>query len=153
MACQESPNATLFCLIRAISGVDCAVIKRLAAPNVRLNVPGAEDAGITQNSIGSESLCLWAKTVREQCGKTTFNLHRYFENGCELMAVGKIHIERVSGVFNSPCSIHVVFEQGRVASFQLLLNTFALEKCRSNALATTRESAGDRFTAKSSDEY
>lgn len=116
MVCQESLNATLFCLIRAISGVDCAVIKRLATPNVRLNVPGAEDADTTQNSLGSESLCLWANAVREQCGNTTFYLHRHFEYGCELMAVVKIQNEHTSGVFNSSCSIHAGFGHGGVKS-------------------------------------
>ncbi len=61
---------------------------------------------------------------------TKFELHRYFENGCEMMAAGKIDIERPPRHFTSPCSIHVRFEAGQIAFLQLLVDTYALEKFR-----------------------
>jgi len=61
---------------------------------------------------------------------TTFALRRYFENGRELMANGVIRIDRGPQSFESPCSFHVRFESGKIAAFQLLLDTYALQKFR-----------------------
>ena len=47
-----------------------------------------------------------------------------------MMAAGTIGIERSPRRFNSPCSIHARFEAGQIAFFQLLLDTYALEKFR-----------------------
>lgn len=127
---QESANATMFRLVRAISEVDCGALQEIAAENIELRIPGARDVDMTQSSTGPKALCRWAQTVRQECGLTTFKLHRYFENGCELMATGTIEIERNPRRFESPCSLHVRIEQGRVASFQLLFDTYSLEKFR-----------------------
>jgi ketosteroid isomerase-like protein len=126
----ESQNAICHRLLVGISEVDSSSLRAVCTENVVLNVPGARDVDLTKESQGTEAICQWAKAVHTFCGKTIFSLHRYFENGCELMAVGKIHIERHPRVFESACAIHLRFESGRVASFQLLLDTYALDKFR-----------------------
>lgn len=133
MADQESSNALLARFVRAISEVDLTALVSLSTQEIRISIPGARDVDLTTKNVGVDSLCTWAKRVHDECGNTTFHLHRYFENGCEIVAVGEIHIERLPGGFTSPCSIHLVLEGGLVASFQLLLDTFALEKFRGRA--------------------
>lgn len=126
----ESMNATLQKLLRAIAEVDEPRITACCAAEVVLQVPGARAVDFTRESRGVGELAAWAKSVHELCGATQFVLHRYFENGCEMMASGQIQIERLPRHFNSPCSIHVRFEAGLIASFQLLLDTYGLEKFR-----------------------
>jgi ketosteroid isomerase-like protein len=127
---SESMNATLQKLLRAITEVDVSRIEACCRADVILQVPGARAVDLTRESRGVSELAAWAKGVHELCGLTRFVLHRYFENGCETMASGEIQIERLPRHFNSPCSIHVRFEAGRIASFQLLLDTYGLEKFR-----------------------
>ena len=73
------------------------------------------------------ALAASAHSVHQLCWMTTSEMHRYFENGCEVVAAGLIHMERLPRHFESPGSIHARFEAGRIASFQLLLDTYALE--------------------------
>ena len=127
---SESMNATLHRLLRAITDVDAPRIEACCTANVILQVPGARSVDLTRESRGVGELTAWAKSVHELCGLTRFVLHRYFENGCETMASGAIQIERLPRHFSSPCSIHVRFEAGRIASFQLLLDTYGLDKFR-----------------------
>ncbi len=89
MANQESSNALLARFIRAISEVDLSALVNLSTQDIRISIPGARDVDLTMKSTGVDSLCAWAKAVHDECGHTTFRLHRYFENGCEMMAVGK----------------------------------------------------------------
>jgi Cdc6-like AAA superfamily ATPase len=46
-----------------------------------------------------------------------------FRKRSELMANGSIRIDRVPNTFESPCSFHVRIESGKIAAFQLLLDT------------------------------
>jgi ketosteroid isomerase-like protein len=123
-------NAIFLQFVQTVSEVDCGTLDRVASKDVQIDVPGARFVDITEHAHGSEALCAWANTVRRECRKTTFDLRRYFENGCELMANGRIRIERPPGLFRSPCSFHVRFESGRIAAFQLLLDTYALQEFR-----------------------
>lgn len=127
---QQSLNATFFRFVQAVSDVDGSVLREVSTNDVQIDVPGARFVDITQSAHGLDALCNWASTVRRECGQTTFNLRRYFENGCELMANGTIHIQHLPGSFESPCSFHVRFESGRIAAFQLLMDTYALQKFR-----------------------
>jgi ketosteroid isomerase-like protein len=126
----QSLNAIFFRFVRAVSEVDCETLRQVSTDDVQIDVPGARFVDITRSSHGPEALCDWAMTVRRECGPTTFHLHRYFENGCELMANGTIEIQHLPGRFESPCSFHVRFESGKIAAFQLLLDTYALQKFR-----------------------
>ena len=125
---QESPNAVFRRFVEALSELDFATLRQIAAEEVTVDVPGARFVDITKSGRGLAALCEWAATVRRECGMTTFDVHRYFENGCELMANGSIRIERLPRVFRSECSLFVRFESGRIAAFQLLLDTYALQK-------------------------
>jgi ketosteroid isomerase-like protein len=127
---SESMNATVQRLLHAITDVDDAQIRACCSTDVILQVPGARAVDLTQESRGADALAHWAKTVHELCGASRFILHRFFENGCEMMASGEIHIERLPRHFKSPCAIHVRFEAGLITSFQLLVDTYALEKFR-----------------------
>jgi ketosteroid isomerase-like protein len=127
---HESLNATFSRFIQAVSEADCNALREVATQDVRIDVPGASFVDLTENTGGSEALCKWAETVRRECGRMTFIFHRYFENGCELMASGRIQIERLPRLFDSPCAFHVRIEAGRIAAFQLLLDTYALQKFR-----------------------
>ena len=127
---HEAMNSTLARLLRAISGVDSSAIEECCTPAVELHVPGARDVDLTRRSEGCEELTAWAATVHDLCGMTNFVMHRYFENGCETMASGTIDIVRLPRRFASPCSVHARFEGSRVATFQLLLDSYALEKFR-----------------------
>ena len=127
---NESENAVCFQLLKGISEVDEETVRALCEDDVQLQVPGARDVDLTAERSGIEAFVSWASDVHRLCGQTTFNIHRYFENGCELMASGAIHIQRRPRTFNSPCSILIRFEGGKVAFFQLLLDTYALEKFR-----------------------
>lgn len=127
---QESPNALFRRFVQAISEADCDSLRDTAQEQVSIEVPGARFVDITAQEHGADALCKWAHSVHNNCGPTTFALHRYFENGCELMANGSIHIDRVPRIFESPCSFHVRFESGKIAAFQLLLDTYALQKFR-----------------------
>jgi len=126
----ESGNAIARELLKAIEEVDGERIHRLCAEDVELHVPGTRAVDLTADRKGSEAFAAWASEVNLLCGRTTFAIHRYFENGCELMASGTIQIERHPRVFSSPCSIFIRFEAGRVTLFQLLLDTYALERFR-----------------------
>jgi hypothetical protein len=125
-----SGSELLLRFVHAISSVDCDALRALATNTIQIDIPGARFVDITESSTGPEALCTWARRVSGECGRTNFDLYRYFENGSELMATGRIRIERLPRTFESPCSIHVVFEMSKVASFQLLLDTFALQKFR-----------------------
>ena len=127
---RESTNALFRRFVQAISDADCDVLRSLSQEQVTTDVPGARFVDITAQEHGAEALCKWAHTVRQECGPTSFLLHRYFENGCELMATGIIRIERLPHTFQSPCSFHVRLESGKIAAFQLLLDTYALQKFR-----------------------
>ncbi len=127
---QEAMNSTLARLLRAITEVDSSTIEECCTSEVKLHVPGARDVDLTRRSQGSEALTVWAQTVHDLCGMTQFAMDRYFENGCETMSVGMIDIERLPRRFSSPCAVHVRFEGSRIASFQLLLDTYALERFR-----------------------
>jgi ketosteroid isomerase-like protein len=127
---HESLNATFSRFIQAVCEVDCNVLREVATQDVSIDVPGASFVDITESTGGSEALCKWAETVRGECGRMSFSFHRYFENGCELMASGRIQIERLPRLFDSPCAFHVRVEAGRIAAFQLLLDTYALQKFR-----------------------
>lgn len=127
---QESPNSIFRSFVQAISDTDCNALRKITADTVTFDIPGARFVDITRRDEGIDELCEWVETVRRECGHTTFEIHRYFENGCELMANGMIRIERLPRVFKSPCSFHIRFESGKVTAFQLLLDTYALEKFR-----------------------
>ena len=126
----EQLNSTVSRFLRSISDVDCDTLFGLATPNIQIDVPGARYVDITASTEGFEALCEWARTVRRECGRTTFVMRRYFENGSELMASGSIQIERLPRTFESACSVYVRTEAGRIATFQLLLDTYALQKFR-----------------------
>lgn len=130
IAMQESQNAVFRRFVKAISDLDCATLGDIASQDVVIDIPGAHFVDITSSAQGIIALCKWAKTVRRECSKTNFNIHRYFDNGCELMAGGAIQIERLPRVFQSPCSFHVRFEEGNVAALQFLFDTYALQKFR-----------------------
>ncbi|GAC1516592.1 MAG: hypothetical protein NVS1B11_37730 [Terriglobales bacterium] len=127
---QESPNALFRRFVQGISDADCHALRGATHEDVSIDVPGARFVDITAQEHGAEALCEWARRVRTECGPTTFILHRYFENGCELMANGVIRIDRLPQSFESPCSFHVRFESGKIAAFQFLLDTYALQKFR-----------------------
>jgi ketosteroid isomerase-like protein len=127
---NESENAACFQLLKAISEVDEETVRALCEDDVQLQVPGARDVDLTAERSGVDAFVSWASDVHRLCGQTKFNIHRYFENGCELIASGAIHIQRHPRTFSSPCSILIRFEGGKVAFFQLLLDTYALEKFR-----------------------
>lgn len=126
---QESANA-VFQFIKAVSETDCTKLLAIADEDVVLDIPGARFVDITRNARGRAELCEWAETVRRECGRISFEIHRYFENGCELMANGSLTIERAPRTFHSPCSFHVRIEKGKIVAFQLLLDTYALQKFR-----------------------
>jgi SnoaL-like domain len=126
----ESPNALFSRFVLAIGETDTDALREMVTSDVRLDVPGARFADITRHSKGMEAICDWAKTVREECGRATFVLHRSFENGGEVMANGEILIERLPRTFASACACHAQIEAGKIASFQLLMDTFALQKFR-----------------------
>ena len=130
MVQAESQNAVCFRLLKAISEVDEETIRALCENDVQLQVPGARDVDLTAERSGVGAFISWASDVQRLCGKTTFNIHRYFENGCELMASGAIHIQRHPRTFSSACSVLLRFEANGVGFFQLLLDTYALEKFR-----------------------
>lgn len=127
---SESQNALCHQLLIGISEIDLRALRSVCTENVALNVPGARDVDLTEQGQGIEAFCQWAEAVHNLCGKTRFSMHRYFENGCELMALGTIFIERLPRRFESTCVVHLRFEAGRVASFQLLVDTYALDKFR-----------------------
>jgi ketosteroid isomerase-like protein len=127
---QESLNAVFRLFLQAISGADCPALQEIATEAVAVDIPGARFVDITSHVQGGAALCEWAETVRRECGNTTFEIHHYFENGCEVMANGIIRIERLPRIFESPCSLHIRFEGGRIAAFQLLLDTYALQNFR-----------------------
>ncbi len=127
---DESQNAVLYRLLKALAQVDCAMLSKLAADDIQITIPGARDLDITLNGAGQDALCAWAKTVHNQCGDLAFVMHRYFENGCEMMAIGTFSIQRIPRIFEADCAVHVSFEQGKVSSFKLLFDSYALDKFR-----------------------
>jgi len=127
---QQSLNALCRQFLGAITAVDCPMLGEIASDAIAIDVPGARSLDITEHGKGINALCEWATTVHRECGPTVFDIHRYFENGCELMANGAIHIERLPRVFKSPCALHIRVEAGKIMAFQLLLDTYALEKFR-----------------------
>ncbi len=127
---NESLNALSAQCLKAVTDVDLAALRTLCHQDVAIQVPGARDVDLTIHTDGVEGLCEWATNVHEFCGQTSFAIHRYFENGCELMASGTIHIQRLPRVFSSPCSLLFRYESGQVIFLQLLLDSFALEKFR-----------------------
>ena len=126
----ESENAMAQELLKAITWADGERIRALCAEGVELQVPGARVVDLTARRKGADALAAWAEEINGACGRTSFAMHRYFENGCELMASGTIHIQRHPRTFSSPCSIFVRFEAGKIVLFQLLLDTSALERFR-----------------------
>jgi hypothetical protein len=127
---KQTMSDLLTRLLNAISTVDAATIATSCTSDVVLAVPGARYVDLTQDSQGCEALVDWAKSIHNLCGMTTFSIDRFFENANEIMASGSIAIERLPRHFSSACSIHARFEGDRIAFFQLLLNTYALEKFR-----------------------
>ena len=127
---DESENAIAFRLLKAISEVDEETLRAVCQDEVELHVPGARDVDLTAERAGIDAFVTWASDVHQLCGQTTFNIDRYFENGCELMASGGIHIQRLPRTFSSPCSVLIRFGAGKVAFFQLLVDTYALETFR-----------------------
>ncbi|GAC1427583.1 MAG: hypothetical protein NVSMB62_25480 [Acidobacteriaceae bacterium] len=127
---SESGNAMTFRLLKAITEVDQETIRAVCQNNVELQVPGARDVDLTAERSGIDAFVTWASDVHKLCGQTTFNIDRYFENGCELMASGVIRIQRFPRIFSSPCSVLIRFGAGKVTLFQLLVDTYALEKFR-----------------------
>lgn len=126
----ESANAVCARLLKAISDVDEPALRMLCDENVSLQVPGARAVDLTAEDSGIDEFVSWAANVQQLCGQISFNIHRYFKNDFELMASGAIHIQRNPRTFSSPCSALISFEGGKVVLFQLLLDTFALEKFR-----------------------
>jgi ketosteroid isomerase-like protein len=126
----ESANAIAKQLLEGISELDEERIGNLCQNDIELQVPGAREVDLTTQRKGVSAFIGWAADVKRFCGKTTFVMHRYFENGCELMAAGTIQIQRHPRTFSSPCSMLLRIEAGKVAFFQLLLDTYALDKFR-----------------------
>ncbi len=124
----ESENAMAQELLKAITEADSERIGALCAEDVELQIPGPRDLDLTAHRKGADGFAAWAEKINRFCGKTSFAIERYFENGCELMASGTIHIQRHPRTFSSPCSIFVRFEAGKIVRFQLLLDTSALER-------------------------
>ena len=127
---MESANAVARQLLNALTDIDAELLGTLCRDDIELQVPGARDLDLTAQRTGVSSFVAWAADVKGFCGKTTFAIDRYFENGCELMAAGTIRIERHPRIFTSPCSLLLRFEAGKVSFFQLLLDTYALDKFR-----------------------
>ena len=127
---MESANAVAQQLVKALTDIDAGLLGTLCRDDIELQVPGARDVDLTAQQTGVSSFVAWAADVQGFCGKTTFAIDRYFENGCELMAAGTIRIERHPRIFTSPCSLLLRFEAGKVSFFQLLLDTYALDKFR-----------------------
>lgn len=126
----ESANAIAEQLLKGISEIDEERMNSLCQNDIELQVPGAREVDLTAQRTGVSSFVAWAADVKGFCGKTTFVIDRYFENGCELMATGTIQIQRHPRTFSSPCSMLLRFEAGKVAFFQLLLDTYSLNKFR-----------------------
>ena len=76
---QESPNALIRRFVQAISDADCDSLRDTAQQQVSIDVPGARFVDITAQEHGAEALCRWVHSVCDNCGPTTFALHRYFE--------------------------------------------------------------------------
>ena len=127
---EESLNAQAARCVKAIEDVDHEALHAVCTADVEVVVPGARDVDLTIRAAGIEGLCDWVAKVRQLCGMTRFSIDRYFENGCQLMASGTIHIQRLPREFSSPCSLLLRFESGKIAFLQLLLDSFALEKFR-----------------------
>lgn len=127
---QESLNAKGAQILTAISQVDLELLRSLCHSDMNLQVPGPRDIDLSLQTQGIDEFCAWVSDVHRLCGATQFSIHRYFENGCELMASGAIHIQRLPRVFSSPCSLLFRFEAGKLVFLQLLLDTFALDKFR-----------------------
>ncbi len=127
---NESENAMAFRLLKAISEVDEDTLRAVCQDDVELQVPGARDVDLTAERAGIDAFVTWASDVHRLCGLTMFHIDRYFENGCELMASGVIRIQRLPRTFSSPCSVLIRFGAGKVTFFQLLVDTYALEKFR-----------------------
>jgi ketosteroid isomerase-like protein len=127
---DESASAIVSRFLNAFSSADSNSMLDLASGEIELFVPGARDVDLTRVGKGREVLRAWTDSVWHDCGRPTFELSRYFENGAEMMAVGVMTIVRSPRTFESDCAIHVRFDQGRIASFRLLYDTFALEKFR-----------------------
>ena len=125
-----SQNSVLYRLLNALTNVDCDALNDLVAESIAVAIPGARDLDITLKASGRAALCAWSKIVHDECGNMKFVLHRYFENECEMMAIGNMNIQRIPRVFECECGIHVRFECGKVASFKLFFDTYALEKFR-----------------------
>jgi ketosteroid isomerase-like protein len=130
MTAGESENSITYQLLKAISAVDGIVLRTLCQEDIQLQVPGARDVDLTARRSGIQAFIDWASDVHRLCGQTTFEIHRYFENGCELMASGTLRIQRHPRAFSSPCAVWLRFKSGKVVSFQLLFDTYALEKFR-----------------------
>lgn len=126
----ESQKSTVYRLLNALTSVDCEALQKLTTETIELAIPGARDLDITLRASGHEALCEWSKTVHDKCGTMSFAFQRYFEDGCEMMAIGSLNIKRIPRVFQSECAIHVRFDRGLISSFKLLFDTYALETFR-----------------------
>ena len=117
-------------LLDAIEEVDLARLRTLCSPEVLLRVPGSMTADITSNAEGIDAFCAWTTSIRKLCGVVRISPEKVLREGDELMCVGTIWIERSPRDFRSPCSLSVSFKDSKIASFFLLLDTFALEQFR-----------------------
>ena len=129
-ATDESVNAIVSRFLNAFSAADFTAMNDLTTEQIELFIPGARDVDLTQVGKGREALREWTEAVWQDCGRPKFDLHRYFANGSETVAVGVMTIERIPRMFQSDCAVHVQFDQGRIALFRLLYDTYALEKFR-----------------------
>jgi len=125
---REFAYAVFRRFIDAVSAVDCSTLKTIATSDVHVEVPGTRSAYITNDGRGLDALCAWTRRVYMECGKLKFEPHRLFDNGNELMTAGIITIEHHAHTFKSACLTYVSFEDDKIAKFQLLLDTFALQK-------------------------
>jgi hypothetical protein len=130
---REFAYAVFRRFIDAVSAVDCSTLQTIATSDVHVEVPGTRSAYITNDGTGLDALCAWTRRVYMECGKLEFEPHRLFDNGNELMTAGIITIEHHPHTFKSLCLTYVCFEDGKIAKFQLLLDTFALQKFHGEA--------------------
>jgi ketosteroid isomerase-like protein len=128
---SESMNTIAEELLRAIGDVDQEAICRLCGAEIELQVPVARDVDLNAQRTGVDAFCAWVMEVRRLYGQTRLVIHHYFESGHELIAAGAINIKHYPQMFSSSCSMFLRFEMGQIASFQLLVNSYVLEKFRS----------------------
>lgn len=132
MSTQVSSDcrSLLMRLINAIISQDCSELEQIAHPTIEIYVPGSSNVHITQESKGRTEVCSWIKAIHANCGTIDIQLTLFFENVAEVRAVGYLTITHPNGQFKSPCSIYARTDNGQVSTFELLLDTHALEEFR-----------------------